>query len=59
MNVYIKLLHTDWRIRDNRKELRNTRDEKRIKELVEALEADYKLKDQYEKEIVAMRGKKQ
>lgn len=59
MNVYLKLLHTDSRIRENRKELRNTRDDDKIKKLVEALEADHKLKDQYEKEIVAMRGIKQ
>jgi hypothetical protein len=58
MNIYLKLLHTDSRIRENRKELCNAQDEKRIKELVKDLEADYKLKDQYEKTIVAMRGTK-
>lgn len=58
MNLYTKLLHTDCRIRENKKELRNSKDEKSIKKLVEALEADYKLKDQYEKEIVAMRYNK-
>ena len=58
MNIYMKLLHTDSRIRENKKELRNAQDEKRIKELVKALEADYKLKGQYEKEIVSMRGTK-
>ena len=58
MNLYLKLLHTDCRIRENQKELRNSKDEKSIKKLVEALEEDYKLKDQYEKEILSMRYNK-